>query len=108
MKSFHNKYLMNMFLVSIFLQGNKPSSLPESTDWRVFSITYTSPFFPLSSFHTIIKKAELSFKWVPLKWSEICHPVVKRVNNVNFLTWIDFNIIEWVFKDGLIFHIIDN
>lgn len=38
----------------------------------------------------------------------MCESVVKRVNNVNFLTWIDFYVMQWVFKDRLIFHVTDN
>lgn len=97
-----------MLLLSILLQESKPSSLPESTDWRVFCVIYTSSLLPLSSFLTTIKEAILSSTWIPLKFSKICESVVKRINNVNFLTWIDFYVMQWVFKDGLIFHVTDN
>lgn len=74
----------------------------------VFSVTDSSSLLPLFfSFYTT-EKAKLNSKWRPLKFSDISQSVVKRVNNVNFLTWIDFYTVQWISKDRLIHHVIDN
>lgn len=70
-------------------------------------MTYT--YLPtLSSFLTTINMIKLSCKWIPLKFSNICQSVVKRVNNVNFLSWIDLFIMQQVSEDKFIFRVIDN